>query len=62
MTQEVSIHVSMNEKISDNAGVIAFPPALYGVTLAIGLVISFMFPVSFLGSPGLDMLNCSTMT
>ncbi|XGV96204.1 MAG: isoprenylcysteine carboxylmethyltransferase family protein [Leptolyngbya sp. BL-A-14] len=38
----------MNEQISDNAGVIAFPPALYGVTLAIGLGISFLFPVSLL--------------
>jgi len=38
----------MNDQISDNPGVIAFPPALYGVTLAIGLGISFLFPVSFL--------------
>jgi protein-S-isoprenylcysteine O-methyltransferase Ste14 len=38
----------MNEQISDNPGVIAFPPALYGVTLAIGLGVSFLFPVSFL--------------
>jgi len=41
----------MNEQMSDNPGVIAFPPALYGVTLAIGLVISFIFPVSFLPLP-----------
>jgi protein-S-isoprenylcysteine O-methyltransferase Ste14 len=41
----------MNEPMSDNPGVIAFPPALYGFTLAIGLVISFMFPVSFLPRP-----------
>jgi protein-S-isoprenylcysteine O-methyltransferase Ste14 len=38
----------MNEQISDNPGVIAFPPALYAGTLAIGLGISFLFPVSFL--------------
>jgi protein-S-isoprenylcysteine O-methyltransferase Ste14 len=37
----------MNEQMSDNPGVIAFPPALYGVTLAIGLGLSFIFPVSF---------------
>jgi protein-S-isoprenylcysteine O-methyltransferase Ste14 len=41
----------MNEQMSDNPGVIAFPPALYGFTLAIGLVISFIFPVSFLPRP-----------
>jgi protein-S-isoprenylcysteine O-methyltransferase Ste14 len=38
----------MNEQISDNAGVIAFPPALYAITLMVGLGISFLFPVSFL--------------
>jgi len=38
----------MNEQIADNPGVIAFPPALYGVTLAIGVGLSFFFPVSFL--------------
>lgn len=38
----------MNEQIADNPGVIAFPPALYGVTLVIGLGLSFFFPVSFL--------------
>jgi protein-S-isoprenylcysteine O-methyltransferase Ste14 len=40
----------MNKQISDNdnAGVIAFPPALYAVTLTIGLGISFLFPISFL--------------
>ncbi|WP_055073645.1 isoprenylcysteine carboxylmethyltransferase family protein [Pseudanabaena sp. 'Roaring Creek'] len=38
----------MNEQISDNPRVIAFPPALYGVTLAIGVGLSFFFPVSFL--------------
>jgi protein-S-isoprenylcysteine O-methyltransferase Ste14 len=38
----------MNDQISDNPGVIAFPPALFGVTLAIGLGISFLFPISFL--------------
>jgi len=38
----------MNDRISDNPGVIAFPPALYGVTLAIALGINSLFPVSFL--------------
>ena len=38
----------MNQQISDNAEVIAFPPALYAVTLLIGLVLNFVFPVSFL--------------
>ncbi|MGA7933633.1 MAG: hypothetical protein WCA35_08805, partial [Kovacikia sp.] len=38
----------MNEQISDNAGVIAFPPALYAVTLLIGLGLSFIFPVNVL--------------
>ena len=38
----------MNEQIADKPGVIAFPPALYGVTLAIGLALSFFFPVRFL--------------
>jgi protein-S-isoprenylcysteine O-methyltransferase Ste14 len=41
----------MNEQVSDNAGVIAFPPALYAVTLLIGLGLSFIFPVSFLPRP-----------
>ncbi|MGA7936252.1 MAG: hypothetical protein WCA35_22045 [Kovacikia sp.] len=41
----------MNEQISDNPGVIAFPPALYAVTLLIGLVINFIFSVSFLPRP-----------
>jgi protein-S-isoprenylcysteine O-methyltransferase Ste14 len=40
--------ISENEQISDNTGVIAFPPALYAVTLAIGLGLSFFFPVNFL--------------
>jgi protein-S-isoprenylcysteine O-methyltransferase Ste14 len=38
----------MNEQISDNAGVIAFPPALYAGTLCIGLLVSFVFPIAFL--------------
>ncbi|MCW5317086.1 DUF1295 domain-containing protein [Nostoc sp. KVJ3] len=38
----------MEEDISDNPGVIAFPPALYAGTLLIGLVLSFMFPIDFL--------------
>jgi protein-S-isoprenylcysteine O-methyltransferase Ste14 len=41
----------MNEHVSDNAGVIAFPPALYAVTLLMGLGLSFIFPVSFLPRP-----------
>lgn len=41
----------MNEHVSDNAGVIAFPPALYAVTLLMGLELSFIFPVSFLPRP-----------
>jgi protein-S-isoprenylcysteine O-methyltransferase Ste14 len=41
----------MNEPISDKAGVIAFPPALYAITLLIGLGLSFTFPVSFLPRP-----------
>jgi len=49
----------MNEQVSDNPGVIAFPPAIYGVTLAIGLVISFMFPVNFL--PRLISLPIATI-
>jgi len=39
--------ISDNQQTADNPGVIAFPPALYAVTLAIGLGISFLFPVSF---------------
>jgi protein-S-isoprenylcysteine O-methyltransferase Ste14 len=38
----------MNEEISDNPGVIAFPPALYGGTLAIGSIVSFVVPIDFL--------------
>ena len=38
----------MEEKISDNPGVIAFPPALYAGTLSIGLILSFVFPSDFL--------------
>lgn len=38
----------MNEQIANKPGVIAFPPALYGVTLGIGVGLSFFFPVSFL--------------
>lgn len=41
----------MNEQISDNAEVIAFPPALYAVTLLIGWAINFIFPVSLLPRP-----------
>ncbi len=38
----------MEENMSDNPGVIAFPPALYAGTLLIGLVLSFVFPIDFL--------------
>ncbi len=38
----------MEERMSDNAGVIAFPPALYAGTLLIGLILSFVFPIDFL--------------
>ncbi|MEO6589956.1 MAG: isoprenylcysteine carboxylmethyltransferase family protein [Pyrinomonadaceae bacterium] len=36
------------EEIPDNAGVIAFPPALYVGTLLLGLIFSFIFPTAFL--------------
>jgi protein-S-isoprenylcysteine O-methyltransferase Ste14 len=38
----------MEEEMSDNPGVIAFPPALYAGTLLIGLLLNFVFPISFL--------------
>ena len=38
----------MAEDMSDNPGVIAFPPALYAGTLAIGLLLWFVFPIGFL--------------
>ena len=38
----------MEESMSDNPGVIAFPPALYAGTLLIGLLLSFVFPIGFL--------------
>ena len=41
----------MNEQILDNAGVVAFPPALYAVTLLGGLVLDFVFPISLLTRP-----------
>ncbi len=40
--------VAMKEKMSDNPGVIAFPPALYTGTLFIGLLLSLFFPIGFL--------------
>jgi len=43
--------ISENKQSSDNAGVIAFPPALYAITLLIGLGLNFLFPVSFLPQP-----------
>lgn len=38
----------MKEEMLDNAGVIAFPPALYAGTLLIGLLPNFVFPIGFL--------------
>jgi protein-S-isoprenylcysteine O-methyltransferase Ste14 len=38
----------MFEETTDNPGVIAFPPAIFAGTLAIGLLLHFIFPVSFL--------------
>ena len=38
----------MQEEIPDNAGVIALPPFIYGAAFLVGLVIHFVFPVSFL--------------
>ncbi|GAP98026.1 methyltransferase family protein [Leptolyngbya sp. NIES-2104] len=38
----------MSEETVDNPGVIAFPPALFAGTLAIGLLLQFIFPVPFL--------------
>lgn len=43
--------VAMKEETSDNPEVIAFPPALYAGTLFIGLLLSFVFPISFLPRP-----------
>lgn len=38
----------MSEETVDNPGVIAFPPALFAGTLALGLLLHFIFPVAFL--------------
>ena len=38
----------MLEETMDNPGVIAFPPALFAGTLALGLLLHFIFPVHFL--------------
>jgi len=38
----------MKQEMSDNPGVIAFPPALYAGMLLIGLLLNFVFPISFL--------------
>ena len=38
----------MSEETVDNPGVIAFPPALFAGTLVIGLLLHFIFPVTFL--------------
>ncbi len=36
------------EKVPDNANVIVLPPLIYGVALVLGMVIHFLFPISFL--------------
>jgi protein-S-isoprenylcysteine O-methyltransferase Ste14 len=38
----------MDEKMSDNPRVIAFPPALYTGTLSLGLLLGFVFPIGLL--------------
>jgi hypothetical protein len=38
----------MTELMPDNAGVIAFPPALYAGTLTIGLLLNVVFPIGLL--------------
>ena len=38
----------MTEPMPDNAGVIAFPPALYAGTLTIGLLLNVVFPIGLL--------------
>jgi protein-S-isoprenylcysteine O-methyltransferase Ste14 len=38
----------MSEETMDNPGVIAFPPALFAGTLALGLLLHFIFPINFL--------------
>jgi protein-S-isoprenylcysteine O-methyltransferase Ste14 len=37
----------MSEETVDNPGVIAFPPALFAGTLALGLLLHFIFPINF---------------
>ncbi|MBD2308273.1 isoprenylcysteine carboxylmethyltransferase family protein [Chroococcidiopsis sp. FACHB-1243] len=41
----------MTEPMMDNAGVIAFPPALYAGTLTIGLLLNVVFPIGLLPRP-----------
>jgi protein-S-isoprenylcysteine O-methyltransferase Ste14 len=41
----------MSKITTDNPQVIAFPPALYAVTLIAGLIIQYFFPVHFLPRP-----------
>jgi protein-S-isoprenylcysteine O-methyltransferase Ste14 len=38
----------MSEETVDNPGVIAFPPALFAGTFALGLLLHFIFPIPFL--------------
>jgi protein-S-isoprenylcysteine O-methyltransferase Ste14 len=52
----------MKVEMSDNAGVIAFPPALYAGTLFIGLLLSFVFPISFLPRLASLLLAAIVMT
>ncbi len=37
----------MSEETMDNPGVIAFPPALFAGTLALGLLLHFIFPINY---------------
>jgi len=50
-----------NEETPDNAGVIAFPPALYAGTLFFGLILDFIFPLSLLPRFAAVILGLLTM-
>lgn len=39
------------EPLPDRAGVIAFPPLLFGSTLAVGILLRFLFPTPLLSRP-----------
>jgi protein-S-isoprenylcysteine O-methyltransferase Ste14 len=49
----------MEQRTSDNPGVIAFPPALYAGTLLTGLLLNFVFPIGFM--PRLVALALGTL-